>query len=201
MKFAKLVILGAALLGMSACGGGSTSNNSGGGTFFGNTATGGNNTAPAPGAASFNFTFNSGGNANVTDLASSAQITGTTGATPNSTSPTRLQSSFNQNILNGQSVLLRTLTSTIAKSSALQAGDIFTFANPLATPGAFADYTEQGQPALKRWVSTGGTVTINSISAGTANVTVSNLILTPAADGGNTASGTITANGTATLTF
>ena len=122
-------------------------------------------------------------------------------ATPNSTSPTRLQSSFNQNILNGQSVLLRTLTSTIAKSSALQAGDIFTFANPLATPGAFADYTEQGQPALKRWVSTGGTVTINSISAGTSNVTVSNLILTPAADGGNTASGTITANGTATLTF
>lgn len=196
MNAFKLTILGLALFGLSACG--SDDNNF--------TATGGGNNTPTnttqpPGRQSFNFTFSTPGNANNSPLESSGALVGLTFATPDSNNPTRLQSNFTQNIVSGQTILLRTLTSTMAKSSALQAGDVFTYANPLSTPGAFADYTEQGQPALKRWVSTAGTVTVNSISAGTANVTVSNLILTPAADGGNTASGSITVNGTATLTY
>ena len=197
MKSFKFVLLGVALFGLSACG--SDSNTfSGTGAGANNTPT---NTTPPPARQTFSFTFSSPGNANTSPLESSGALVGITLATPNSSNPTRLQSNFTQNIAGGQTVLLRTLTSTVAKSSALVAGDVFTYANPLSTPGAFADYTEQGQPALKRWVSTAGTVTVNSISAGTANVTVSNLILTPAADGGNTASGSITVNGTATLTY
>lgn len=200
MKIVQLAILSAAVLLSSACGSDSNTYNGAPGAFT-PTNTTGNTTNPPAGQGAFNFTFTSGGNANTSSLDSSSQIMGTTQATPNSSNPNRLQSSFNQNIINGQTILLRTLNTVVAKSSALQAGDVFTFANPLVTPGSFADYTEQGQPALKRWVSTGGTFTVNSISAGAANVTVTNLVLTPAADGGNTASGTITVNGTAALTF
>ena len=202
MKIYKSAILGLALFGLSACGG-SDSNNFTGTTSggFNSTNTTTNTTTPPPGQATFNLTFASSGNANTTPLAAGGALTGLTQATPNSSNPTRLSSNFTQNIINGQTILLRTLTSTVAKTSAILPGDVFTYANPLATNGAFADYTEQGQPALKRWVSTGGTVTINSISAGSANVTLTNLILTPASDGGNTATGTITVNGTATLTF
>lgn len=202
MKNFKLAILGLALFGLSACGGSSSNNfSSGAGNFNNNNNnnTPTNNTNPPANQGSFNFTFTTNGNANATPFASGGALTGSTFST--GTPANRLQSTFIQNQVNGQAILVRTLTSTIAKGATLAQGDIFTYANPLATPGAFSDYTEQGQPALKRWVSNGGTLTINSISATTANVTVNNLQLTPAADGGNTATGTITVNGTATLTF
>lgn len=200
MKIIQYLVLGAAVLFLSACGSDSNTYNGGSGSFTATNTTS-NTTNPPAGQGGFNFTFTSGGNGNTSSLESSAQIMGTTQATPNSSNPTRLQSSFNQNIISGQTILVRTLNTVIAKTSSLQPGDILTFANPLVTPGAFADYTEQGQPALKRWVSTGGTVTINNITAGAANVTVTNLVLTPAADGGNTASGSITVNGNASLSF
>lgn len=199
MKIYKLAILGLAMFGLSACGGSNSNNFSSGGGNFATNNTPTNNTNPPANQGSFNFTFTSNGNANVSAFTSGGALTGSTFAT--GTPANRLQTTFIQNQLNGQTILIRTLTSTIAKGATLAQGDVFTYANPLATPGAFSDYVEQGQPALKRWVSTAGTLTINSISGTTADVTVNNLQLTPAADGGNTATGTITVNGTATLTF
>ncbi|MBX3166620.1 MAG: hypothetical protein KF760_04375 [Candidatus Eremiobacteraeota bacterium] len=199
MKNLKIVVLGLALFGLSACGG-SDSNNfgAGAGTFTGTNTTN-NTTNPPPAQGSFNFTFTTNGNANATALTNSGPLAGSTTATGSPTN--RLQTIFAQNIINGQTILLRTLTSTVAKGSALAPGDVFTYDDNLVTPGAFADYTEQGQPVMKRWVSTGGTVTIDSISETTAEVTVTNLVLTPSLEGTNTASGQITINGTATLTF
>lgn len=201
MKNLKLIIVaGLAVAGLSACGGGSSSNNnfnSGTTGTFTNTTT--NTTNPPANQGSFNFTFTTNGNANATAFTSGGALTGSTFST--GTPANRLQSTFVQNQINGQTILVRTLTSTISKGAALTQGDVFTYANPLTTPGAFSDYTEQGQPTLRRWVSTGGTLTINSISTSAANVTVNNLQLTPSNEGANTATGTITVNGTATLTF
>ncbi|MFN8612080.1 MAG: hypothetical protein U0931_31335 [Vulcanimicrobiota bacterium] len=200
LKKAFILLACAATLWTTGCGGDSSTGNNG---ALGTATNPGSSpsSSSSPAAATFNLTFQSNGNADVTAFASGGNNLAVTQATPSNSAPTRIQTNFTVSQISGQTVLLRTISLVVAKATVLAAGENFTFANPLVTPGAFADYTEQGQPALKRWVSTGGSLTFNSVSAAGVNVTFNNLLLNPAGDAGNTATGTITVSGTAQLTF
>ncbi|MBN9419425.1 MAG: hypothetical protein J0I12_28480 [Candidatus Eremiobacteraeota bacterium] len=197
----QLAILGLALCG---CGGGSGSsssfNGSGGGTTFTNITTTTTTTTGNQSQASFNLSLTSNGNANVTPIASGALLT--RADTFASGSPTnRVQTTLYSTVVTNQQNNQRALALVISKNSGITVGDTFTFSTPATLPGALGLYNENDPNGNRGWTSTGGTITVNSISTNSISVTVTNLQLTPLATGGNTANGTITVNGSATLPF
>lgn len=162
----------------------------------------GNDTATGNGST-YNLSLQStnGSNANLGNLISGSAAGAATFATPNNTNPTRIQANLTVPNFSGQIAGVRTLQFTINDNTGIQAGETFQFSNNPNNQGAFADYTEQGQQALRRWISTGGTVTVTEIDSTGVNVQFNNSQLNPSGDGGNTATGTIIVNGAANLNY
>ena len=202
MKRIKFAILGLALCG---CGGGSGSSSSfssggGAGTTFTNTTTTRTNTTGNQSQSTFSLSLTSNGNANVTPIASGALLT--RAETFASGSPiNRVQTTLYSTVVSNQQNNQRALALIISKNSGLAVGDTFTFSTPATLPGALGLYNENDPNGNRGWTSTGGTITVTSISTASVSVTVTNLQLTPLTSGGGTANGTITVNGSATLPF
>lgn len=196
----KAILLAGLIL--CGCGGGSgssgTFSGSGSGTTFTNVTTTATTTTSGNQALStFNLTLVSNGNATVLPFVSGAPLA----RVDTTVTTNRFQANFYSTVTVNQLNKQRALAVVLTKSSSLQAGDVFTFTSQQNVPGAYGNYNESDPNGTRNWTSASGTVTVNSISGNSASLTLTSLQLTPTSGGANTATGTVTFNGSATLNF
>lgn len=198
MKRFQAAILLLVLCGCGGGGGSSSTFTGGGGSGTTTTTTTTTTTSNNQNQATYSFSLTSNGNANVTPIGSGGQQTRADTSTQGRP-VTQIQTTFYSTVTANQQVNQRALVVIFTKPTAITQGDIFTFSTPATLPGAQSLYNENDPNGNRGWTSTGGTITVTAISSNSASLSVSNLQLTPIP--ANTATGTITVNGSYTVSF
>ena len=172
-----------------------------------NTNSNSNNNNSGSGGSTINLTLSGSSNAMQVPFPADTVVTGT--LSPDAATATGLLSQLTQ-ALTSAPVGTRSINIGISDVNTLAVGDTFTVkANADPTPRATVNYNEQttaGTFAFAGTTGGGGTVKITSLTpgsgvSGTIGLELTNVNLAPVSQGGNSATGTLIINGTATLSF